>query len=329
MKTRDIWKRVLCFSLPRIPFLILAFLAVILVLFLTALLTILFPRFEALIGTVGILGAILAYTFINRYGFVLYRAGQVAMITRALTVGTLPAHVFAEGKRAVNRRFENVTFGQLFIGTVQTVVMRTIKRRTREEVVKARGHTLMADVRSTAVLYFCKLIPYVGICTVSYQFARQDVPMLQGVCDGIECFFRGMWAMLRRIFVVILLQGLFFLLAAQVFLAVYVTLLKLFPGLVNLLSFLLEYYYDSTADPTVAVASVLTLVSLSALRLFVHPMCAIFILRQYLSVVNEHPSEGKVFGILPARLRERIDARVYPPKSKLKGKSKPKSKKQK
>lgn len=326
MKTREIWKRVLCFSLPRIPFLILAFLAFLVILSLTGVLTVLFPRFEALIGTVGILGAILAYTFINRYGFVLYRAGQVAMITRALIFGTLPEHVFAAGKRAVNRRFENITFGKLFIGTVQAVVMRTIQRRTREEVVKARGHTLMADVRSTFVLYFCKLIPYVGICTVSYQFARQDVPMLQGVCDGIECFFRGMWAMLRRIFVVLILQTAFFIFAAEVCMAVFITLLNVFPWLVNLLSFLLEYYYDSSADPTVAVASVLTLVSLSALRLFAHPMCAIFILRQYLTVVNEHPSEGKVFGILPARLRERIDARVYPPKNKLKGKSKQKNK---
>ena len=326
MKTRTIWKRVLCFSLPRIPFLILAFIAFLVILSLTGLLTVLFPKLEALIGTVGVLGAILAYTYINRYGFVLYRTGQVAMITRALTTGSLPEHVFSEGKRTVNERFENITLGQLFIETVQTAVMRTIKRRTREEVVKARGHTLMADVRSTAVLYFCKLIPYVGICTVSYQFARPDVPMLQGVCDGVECFFRGMWAMLRRIFVVIVLQSAFFIFAAEVCMAVFITLLNVFPWLVNLLSFLLEYYYDSSADPTFAVASVLTVVALSALRLLAHPMCAIFIIRQYLDVIEKHPSEGKVFGILPARVRERIDARVYPPKSKRKGKTKTKNK---
>ena len=57
---------------------------------------------------IGLIVGIVVVIFLLRYISYTFKAGQIAMMTRAITTGSLPDDVIGEGKKAVKERFLTV-----------------------------------------------------------------------------------------------------------------------------------------------------------------------------------------------------------------------------
>ena len=108
MTNKEIYRKTLTFSLRRMLIDILAFL--LLGAFCTAGF-LLMDKFnnKGLIGLgIGLVIGIIVLAIILRFVSYKYKAGQIAMMTRGVTEGTLPEDVLGEGKAAVKERFTTV-----------------------------------------------------------------------------------------------------------------------------------------------------------------------------------------------------------------------------
>ena len=109
MTNKEIYRKTLPFSLRRLLFDLLAFLA------LGAFCTVGFILMDKFGGSKGLIGLLIGFVIglvalviILRYVSYTYKAGQIAMMTKGVTEGELPEDVLAEGKKEVKERFATV-----------------------------------------------------------------------------------------------------------------------------------------------------------------------------------------------------------------------------
>ena len=77
---------------------------------------------KGLIGLViGIIAGIVVVVIMLRYVSYTFKAGQIAMMTRAITEGSLPADVIGEGKRVVKGRFATVALFFAATGVIKGI----------------------------------------------------------------------------------------------------------------------------------------------------------------------------------------------------------------
>ena len=315
MSNGKIYRKTIVFSLPRLPFLLLASLCFLVCVVIGCFLSWLYPLYGESIRLLSVLGGALAFYFFNGYGKKRYRTAQIAMITRALTTGSLPPdHVFQAGTDKVKQLFESRSISQFAHATGHAALLRIVRRKTRAAVIRARGRSWLADARSMAVFYGGNLIPYLGFCTLGYEFAHEEQPMLRAVCDGVEAFFRNLTAMGKRIKHSLACQGFF-----------YVTL-----GLIALVPLYryncghaffkeicaawvdasenIRYSSRQIAPESLALlTSVMQVILLMLeLKLFVQPLAIVFTVRRYLECCADNPPKGAVFRVLPERIKREM-----------------------
>lgn len=105
MTNKEIYSRTLGFSVRRLLFDILAF---VLMAMLSAAGFFIAEKTagNGLIGLgIGVVVGIIALIIMLRYISYTFKAGQIAMMTRAITTDELPDDVIAEGKKVVKERF--------------------------------------------------------------------------------------------------------------------------------------------------------------------------------------------------------------------------------
>lgn len=315
MSNWKIYRKTIVFSLPRLPFLLLASLCFLVCLVVGGFLSWFYSDYGETIRLLSVLGAVLAFIFFNGYGKKMYRTAQIAMITRAITTGELPRrHVFRAGTDKVKQLFESRSISQFARATGHAALLRVVRRKTRAAVIRARGRSWLSDARSMAVLYGGNLIPYLGFCTLGYEFAHEDVPMLKAVCDGVEAFFRNIAAMGKRISRSLACQGFFYVtLGILVLVPLYryncghEFFKEVCAAWVDA-SDNVRYSSRQIAPESLALlTSVMQVVLLAMeLKLFVQPLAIVFIVRRYLECCAENPPKGAVFRVLPERLKKEM-----------------------
>ena len=188
MDNKEIYRKTIGFSLRRLLWDVVAFL------FLAAVTGAGFLLAEkltdkGLIGlAVGLLLGIIAITVFLRYISYTYKAGQIAMMTRAVSEGTLPDDVIGEGKKAVKERFATVA-----VFFAATKVIKGVFSQLGQGIVKI-GQNLGGDsgsaIGSAISITIQVIVSYLCDCCLGWVFYRREVKSAKATCEGAVLFFR-------------------------------------------------------------------------------------------------------------------------------------------
>ncbi len=243
-----------------------------------------------------------------------YKAGQIAMITRGVTEGTLPDDVISEGKKAVKERF--LTVAAFF------AVTRVIKGVFNEvgRVITKAGESLGGDTGSTIGSVISSIISvvvsYLCDCCLGWVFFRSDVKSAQATCEGAVLFFRH-WKTLAKNMARVFLFGIGSLVViGGVFFGIAYLIFSQFPAWFETLA---KEIAEIAASDGAQAASVLTdpgsltLIAAAAIGVivwlilhaaFIRPFVLVGVLRNYIeSGVNDIPEESS-FSMLDGKSKK-------------------------
>ena len=188
MDNKQIYKLTLGFSLRRVLWDILA----IVILCATTVIGFLLAdklMDKGLIGLViGLLIGILIVVFLLRYVSYTFKAGQIAMMTKALTEGNLPEDVIGEGKRIVKERFLTVAAFYAVTNVIKGIFNEIGKVLTKvgERVGGDTGSTVASVISSVIQV----VINYLSDCCLGWVFYRKEEKSAKATCEGAVLFFK-------------------------------------------------------------------------------------------------------------------------------------------
>ncbi len=188
MDNKQIYRKTLGFSLRRV------FWDVLSIVLLLALATVGFMLGEKLAsnGLIGLLiGALIglvAVILISRFLSYMLKAGQIAMMTRGITEGELPANVIAEGKKVVKSRFLTVAAYFAVTNAIKGIFNQIGRGITK--VGESIGGDTGSAVGSAINSIIQTIISYLCDCCLGWVFYRKDVNAAKATCEGAVLFFK-------------------------------------------------------------------------------------------------------------------------------------------
>lgn len=225
MTNKEIYSKTLSFSVFRLLYDILAFAALAALAiggFFIAEMTI----NNGLIGLgIGALVGIVAVAIMLRYISYTFKAGQIAMMTEAITTGELPDDVVGAGRKVVRDRF--ATVGIFFAATGVVKGIFNELGRAISGVGKAVGGDTGETIGSVISSAVSVVVAYLCDCCLGWIFYRRGVNAAKATCEGAVLFFKHGKTLARnlgRVFGMGLVSlvaiggvfsGIFYLVAAQ------------------------------------------------------------------------------------------------------------------
>ena len=188
MTNKEIYSKTISFSVFRLLYDILAFAALAAMAiggFFIAEMTI----NSGLIGLgIGALVGIIAVAIRLRYISYTFKAGQIAMMTEAITTGELPDDVVGAGKKVVRDRF--ATVGIFFAATGVVKGIFNELGRAISGVGKAVGGDTGETIGSVISSAVSVVVAYLCDCCLGWIFYRKDVNAAKATCEGAVLFFK-------------------------------------------------------------------------------------------------------------------------------------------
>ncbi len=197
MSNKEIYRKTLTFSLRKLIIDIIALLAV------GGFCTLGFILMEKYNGEglpgllIGLIVGIIIVAIILHYVGYTYKAGQIAMMTRGITEGTLPDNVYREGRKAVKERFATVAVFYLVTNAIHGIF--NALARGVNAIGKAVGGERggqVADAINSAVQI---LIGYLCDCCLGWVFYRKEVKAAKATCEGAVIFFKHGKTLLKNV----------------------------------------------------------------------------------------------------------------------------------
>ncbi len=188
MTNKEIYTKTLTFSLHRVLFEVLAWLALVA---LTVGGFLLLDKIgdKGLIGLlIGLVLGIVVVVVATRFISYTYKAGQIAMMTRAVTEDSLPEDVLGEGKAIVKERFATVA---LYFAATRIIsgIFRQLGRGLTALGKSVGGDTgnQVASAIDTAIQV---VVNYLCDCCLGWIFFRKDQTAVKATCEGAVLFFK-------------------------------------------------------------------------------------------------------------------------------------------
>jgi len=136
---------------------------------------------------------------INHYIGFLVKAGHIAVITEAVTSGSVPENQVAYGKQAVKERFatSNIYFvlDKLVAGAVRQV-QRVVGKVTG--TVSSLPIPGMGAVSGLANFYISIALGYVDECCLGYTFYKKEQSAFKSAADGVVIFSQNIKTLLSN-----------------------------------------------------------------------------------------------------------------------------------
>ena len=189
MTNKEIYSRTLGFSVRRLLFDILAFVLM------AVLAAAGFFIAEKTAGTgliglgIGTVVGIIVVIIMLRYISYTFKAGQIAMMTRAITTGDLPDDVIGEGKKVVRERFSTVAAFFAVTGIIKGIFQQLGKALTGlggklgGDTGKTIGGAIDTGIQ-VVVGFLCD-------CCLGWVFYRKEQKAARATCEGAVLFFRS------------------------------------------------------------------------------------------------------------------------------------------
>ena len=196
MDNRQVYKATLCFSIRRILWDILGFLGWA-ALSVGGLYIADKTTDKGLIGlAVGGLIGLIVLVFFLRWVSYKYKAGQIAMMTKGVTEGTLPDDVLGEGNRVVKERFATVAAFFAVTGVIKGIFNQLGRGITKiGEAIGGDNGSTVGSVISSAIQV---VVSYLCDCCLGWVFYRKDVKATKATMEGAVLFFRHGGTLLKN-----------------------------------------------------------------------------------------------------------------------------------
>ena len=137
---------------------------------------------------IGAVIGIIAMVIILRFVSYSLKAGQIAMITRAVTDGELPDNVVKEGKKVVRERFATVA---LYFAATRIIkgIFNQIGQGISKvgQAVGGNAGGAVGDAVSSAIR---TVVNYLCDCCLGWVFYRKEVNAAKATCEGAVLFFK-------------------------------------------------------------------------------------------------------------------------------------------
>lgn len=144
---------------------------------------------NGLIGLgIGAIIGIIVLVIMLRYISYTYKAGQIAMMTRAITEGRLPEDVIGEGKRVVKERFATVAIFFAATNVIKGIFQQLGRGLTG--LGRAVGGDSGESVASAINSAIQVVVAYLCDCCLGWVFYRKDQGAAKATCEGAVLFFR-------------------------------------------------------------------------------------------------------------------------------------------
>ena len=310
MDNKEIYKKTIGFSVRRLLWDILAFL--IFIAFMALGFLILEQASNAgLIGlAVGaILGGIVAYIFL-RYISYTYKAGQIAMMTEAITKNQLPDDVIGAGKKVVKERFTTVAAYFAVTGVIKGIFRQLGRGITA--VGEAVGGDTGGAIGSTISAVIDTIVAYLCDCCLGWVFYRKDIKATKATCEGAVLFFRHGKTLLKNLGRVFGMSIVSFLVIGGVFFGLSYLIMNCFPDAFKALS---DAIIETGSDVPAWVSDINTLTIVSAAisgvvfwsiihSTFVRPFILVGVLRNYINSGKDDIPSEKSFDELDSKSKK-------------------------
>lgn len=307
-----IYRKVLTFSLRRLIF------SIIYVAMLVALSAggfIIADKFFAFNGSgmvgmgAGLVIGIVLVAILSHFMMYVIKAGQIAVITKAVTEDEIPENPWQTGKQMVKERFATVAIYYAATSIIKAIFNELGKAITA--VGEAVGGDAGGTVGSAISIVINTIVAYLCDCCLGWVFYRKDQSAFKATCEGAVTFFKHGKTFLKnmgRIFGIGIVSligiggaffGIFYVIALQ------------FQGpITRLANEIREFSANSepnkvidilsnTTTLTIAIAVVLALILWSIIHsTFVKPFVLVGVLRNYMATAVENIPDSSEFSIL-------------------------------
>ena len=270
---------------------------------------------KGLIGlAIGLLIGIVILVVLVRWTSYQFKAGQIAMMTRGVTEGTLPDDVIGEGKKIVRQRFTTVA---VFFAATRLIkgIFNEIGRAVTKIGENVGGDTGNA-IGSTISAVISVVVAYLCDCCLGWVFYRSEVKATKATCEGAVLFFKH-WKTLAKNMARVFIFGLVSLIViGGVFFGIAYLIYSRFPAwLERLANEIVEFgarnetqVADILKDPAMLIllAAALTGVIVWSIlhSVFIRPFVLVGVLRNYMaSGINDIPAENS-FTVLDGKSRK-------------------------
>ena len=144
---------------------------------------------EGLVGLlIGLIVGMIIIAIIMHFIGYTYKAGQIAMMTKGVTEGTLPDHVYREGKKAVKERFGTVAVFYLVTNAIRSIF--NALARGINALGKAVGGERGGQVADAVNSAIQVVIGFLCDCCLGWVFYRKEVSAAKATCEGAVIFFK-------------------------------------------------------------------------------------------------------------------------------------------
>ena len=144
---------------------------------------------EGLVGLlIGLIVGMIIIAIIMHFIGYTYKAGQIAMMTKGVTEGTLPDHVYREGKKAVKERFGTVAVFYLVTNAIRSIF--NALARGINAIGKAVGGERGGQVADAINSAIQVVIGFLCDCCLGWVFYRKEVSAAKATCEGAVIFFK-------------------------------------------------------------------------------------------------------------------------------------------
>ena len=188
MNNKEIYKRTLTFSIRRLLWDLMSF-AIIIIAAAAGFFLAKNLANVGLIGlAVGIVIGIIIVAIASHFISYVFKAGQIAMMTKGVTEGKLPDDVYSEGKKIVKERFLTVAAYYAVTNVIKGIFNELGRAITA--VGKAIGGDNGGAVGGTISSVIQTIVSYLCDCCLGWVFYRKDENAAKATLQGGVLFFK-------------------------------------------------------------------------------------------------------------------------------------------
>jgi len=266
---------------------------------------------NGLIGLgIGAIIGIIVLVIMLRYISYTYKAGQIAMMTRAITEGRLPEDVIGEGKRVVKERFATVAIFFAATNVIKGIFQQLGRGLTG--LGRAVGGDSGESVASAINSAIQVVVAYLCDCCLGWVFYRKDQGAAKATCEGAVLFFRHGKTLARNLGRVFGMGLASLVVIGGVFSAIFYLIASRFPATFEQLAREMAQIAATDTDIPAFLTNPSSLMLAAAViagvilwniihSAFVRPFVLTGVLRNYLeSGMNEIPTEAS-FAMLDSK----------------------------
>ncbi len=228
MDNKEVYKKTLMFSIRRF-FWDLGSIAVLIVLAAAGFVLADKLNNNGLIGlAIGVVVAIIAIAIASHFVSYVFKAGQIAMMTKGVTEGKLPEDVYGEGKKIVKERFLTVAGYYAATSAIKGIFNQLGRGITA--VGEAIGGDNGGAIGSAISSVIQTIVGYLCDCCLGWVFYRKDEKATKATLQGAVIFFKHGKTFAKNMGRVFGISLLSFLVIGGVFFGISYLICMAFPG---------------------------------------------------------------------------------------------------